>query len=667
MIEKIKRLRLRDRPQPDESFTGFFIRLTELNDYDTPSWIFEAAGLNHRLIHMGCSFAFDKSVDLSLLAQLTGVEAHELMAMTYPSKNKSDSVFMCSMFGMAVPKYVIRLRRCRICPLCLVESLYCRRIWDLAAATVCPLHKCQLVDECPKCKQRITWVRNKVAVCNCKYDWRSCVPEQVENSELEVTKQIYKLCGLPIDGSTADKELNGNPLLSLSLEHFLSALFFVASQYAGITDTKGKFLAPSRSNSEIHSLITRAFKVFENWPDNYYSFLDWRRLNRNETRHVGGLRKDFGEYKSALYKQLSSVSLDFLRDSFEEYLRTRWDGGYVTNIKRLGKLPYPKKYLSRDEARIKLQADFKDIDAFIEKGKLKGVVRQQGKSRLILIDAASVEELKRKFEDRIGLNETAQLLGISLQRVHDLVAHGCLQPLRGPTVDNYKKWKFSYRQVIDLLGSIRNMIMETADGTTDNALTFARVLNVFALCKGFGVGRFVQLILNREIAPCGEVQETGLKAFLFSEQLVHEYVRNQQQGTNNECFCITEAGKILGLERNVAYFLSRKGFIPTQKSSNNGWSVLTVTKESMELFTSTYVILKAETKQLRTTTHRLIRLLMQNGITPVSGPIIDGGHLYLFKRCDLESVDLATLVARVKEDIASNVQKNTIARQHQNL
>jgi hypothetical protein len=227
-----------------------------------------------------------------------------------------------------------------------------------------------------------------------------------------VTKQIYKLCGLPIDGNTADKELNGNPLLSISLEHFLSALFFVASQYAGITDTKGKFLAPSRSNSEIHSLITRAFKVFENWPDNYYSFLDWRRLNRNETRHVGGLRKDFGEYKSALYKQLSSVSLDFLRDSFEEYLRTRWDGGYVTNIKRLGKLPYPKKYLSRDEARIKLQADFKDIEAFIEKGKLKGIVRQQGKSRLILIDAASVEELKHKFEDHIGLKETAHVLAL---------------------------------------------------------------------------------------------------------------------------------------------------------------------------------------------------------------------------------------------------------------
>jgi hypothetical protein len=35
MIEKIKRLRLRDRPQPDESFMGYFVRLTELNDYDT--------------------------------------------------------------------------------------------------------------------------------------------------------------------------------------------------------------------------------------------------------------------------------------------------------------------------------------------------------------------------------------------------------------------------------------------------------------------------------------------------------------------------------------------------------------------------------------------------------------------------------------------------------
>jgi hypothetical protein len=484
---------------------------------------------------------------------------------------------------------------------------------------------------------------------------------------MKVAKQIYGLCGLPIDEGEVKDNLNNNPILKLSLEDFLSAIFFIASQYAGLTDIKGKFLAPSRRNSEIHLLVNKAFKVFEDWPVNYFSFLDWRRFHRNETRYTGGLRKDFGEYKYALYNQFLPVSFDFLRNAFEEYLRTQWSGGYVGSLKRLGDLPYPKKYLSRVEAQTELKMDFKGIDNLIERGKLKAVVQQQGKSRLILIDAVSVEELKRKFEDQISLKETARVLGISLQRVHDLITHGCLQPLRGPTIDNYKKWKFSYIQVKVFLDNIRTKIRGVTDTTAESVLSFADVLKVFSKCKGFGVGRLVRLILDGEIVPCGEVQEVGLKAFLFSEYSVREYARNQQQGTNGKCFCITEAGKILGLERNVAYFLSSKGFIPAQKSSNNGWSILTVTKEDIELFTSTYVILKAETKQLRTTTRRLIRLLMQNGIIPVSGPIIDGGHLYLFNRCDLESVDLAALIARVQEDIASNVQKNTIVRQHQNL
>lgn len=669
MVETVKKLRLRESPRTDESFMGFLVRLTELNDYEKLSWIVEAAGLNHKILHLGCSFAFGKSVDLSLLADLTGVTVRELSAMTYNPKNESDPVFMSSIFGMAVPKYVIRQRRCKICPLCLLESPYCRRIWDLAPATICLAHKCMLVDECPKCGKRITWLRSKVSVCRCKYDWRNKVPAAVKDSEMEVTKQIYKLCGLPIDESRVMDNPDNNPLLILSLEDFLSAIFFIASQYAGLTDTRGKFLAPTRNNSEIHSLLNKAFKVFEDWPTNYFTFLDWRRLHRRNTRYVGGLRKDFGEYKYALYHQFSSSSFDFLRNSFEEYLRTQWSGGYVGNIKRLGEVAYPKRYLSRVEAQIELKVDFKVIESYIEEGKLKAVIRQQGKNRLILIDAASVEEMRRKFEDHIGIKETASLLGVSLQRVHDLIAHECFKPVRGPSVDKYKIWKFSHKQVTDLLNNIRSKIVPSANVATESTISFAGVLKIFAPCKGFGVGRLVKLILNGEITPCGEGQESGLKAFLFSEQSMREYAWNQQRGINNEGFCITETAKILGIEKKVAYFLTSKGLLPTQKSSNNKWSTLIVTKEGMEFFTSTYVILKDEAKQLKTNTHRLVNLLIQNGVAPVSGPNTDGGHRYLFRKLDLESVNLAILVAEEKEkrkterDIAKQKTRHTIVKQ----
>jgi hypothetical protein len=236
-------------------------------------------------------------------------------------------------------------------------------------------------------------------------------------------------------------------------------------------------------------------------------------------------------------------------------------------------------------------------------------------------------------------------------------------------VDNYKKWKFSYRQVTSLLDDIRNKIVGSADTTTENVVSFAEVLKVFSKCRGFGVGRLVQLILKGDISPCGEGEESGLRAFLFSEQSVREYAWNQQRGSNNEGFCITEAAKILGLERNVAYFLTRKGFLPTRKSSDNEWSTLIVTTGDMEFFTSTYVVLKGQAKRLNTNTHRLVSLLIQNGVAPVSGPHTDGAHRYLFRKSDLESVDLAALVAEEKEKrkaeriIAQQLTRRTIVKQ----
>ncbi len=39
-----RRLLITAKPQPEESFTGYVLRLTELNLYEHPTWILELAG-----------------------------------------------------------------------------------------------------------------------------------------------------------------------------------------------------------------------------------------------------------------------------------------------------------------------------------------------------------------------------------------------------------------------------------------------------------------------------------------------------------------------------------------------------------------------------------------------------------------------------------------------
>lgn len=642
-----ERLLKTEKLKPGESLMGLILRLTEMNKYETPSWIMEAAGLNIKQLHFTCSFLFDKAVDLTRLSLLTNVDLDALTSLTYPPVDESISTLRNLFSGNPIPKYVISSGYPKICPGCLLESSYCRMAWDLAVVTACPSHWCGLIDECPNCKRRVRWVRKRVSICPCGLDWRRVTMPQVGESELRIARQIFRLCDFS-PGHGEDQVKSNNPLYKLELEALLTALLFIASQYKGRTDTKGKFLARSHRVNEIHSLINKASDVFEDWPNNYFSFLDWLSSQNNKSRYPGGLLKDFGGHKSILFNLPASSPLLFMKDGFEEYLCTRWTGGYVSAITRLNIPRRSKKYMPATEASLKLKTDVRAIYQLIKRGELKAVIRKQRRGRVILIDTESVEEVKIRLEDHITTNEVVNLLGVSRQRVHDLVAQGCLELLRGPGQDPFKYGRFSYRQVIDLLNNIRDRIHKNTNGTTENTLTFVEVLRIFSRCRNFGVGRLVKLMLEGVIVPSGECQEPGLKAFTFSEQLIREYARVQQRNSRQDVLGIKEAAKILGVGEDCTYSLVRNGFLEPQ-GTNKEWSTLMITKEELELFSNTYVPLKIVARELGTTSGRLVDLLLRAGITPVSGPRIDDSHVHLFKRADLEAVNLVALVTQAKE------------------
>jgi hypothetical protein len=182
---------------------------------------------------------------------------------------------------------------------------------------------------------RISWTRFKINYCRCDFDWRDCEIRTVNDSELRVSQQIYLRCKLQPANGLVRREVKDNPLYNINLKNFLSALFFIASQYVGGVDTKGKHLAPSIRNAELHVLLCKAWVVFETWANSYFDFLNWRRTQVADSPSVRGLRRDFAAYKSALYKQLAVPELNFMRTAFEEYLVAHWDGGYTAHIKRL--------------------------------------------------------------------------------------------------------------------------------------------------------------------------------------------------------------------------------------------------------------------------------------------------------------------------------------------
>lgn len=311
------------RPQTDESFMSYIIRLTELNFYDTPSWVLRRAGFCPEIFIASYRFMFQEVEvsDLSLFAELTGISEPELLSLAYTSVNQNqvyrDSI---TTFGAPLPKFMIRVRYGKVCPACLRDANYCRKLWDLAPVTACPIHKCILLDECPNCKKRLAWTRNKISICRCGFDWRSIRLKSIKDLELTVVQRIHQLCSQSSNEFTT-KANSTNPLLELDLEHFILALFFVAGRHQGITETRGRSLAPTLRNAELHQLLAKTFYVFYEWPRQYHLFLDW--LNKEDIYEGKGqiLRKGFRAYEYSLYRLMSSREYDFMRHEFEEYAK----------------------------------------------------------------------------------------------------------------------------------------------------------------------------------------------------------------------------------------------------------------------------------------------------------------------------------------------------------
>ena len=395
---EIQRLLRTAKPEADESFMGYILRLTELNGYKSPSWLMSSVGLNHSLSRHSCSFISESSEPLKLLAGLSGITAPELAQLTYQLVNDYQH---CSFFGVSIDRHCIRPGWPKICPECLRENAYCHRAWECALITVCHIHECMLLDECPNCGRPIMWSRGSVSRCSCKFDWREAPVKSVKEQELKVTRIIHYLCGLPCDEAISSTLAQHNLVPKLSLQAFISAIVFMAGQLQGLSVITCTGLLPVSRRKELHTFITQASYIFEDWPNSFYQFLrEWSTQERNTSlagqRLKSPLYRDFGKLYLGLYTILEDEQFDFIRDAFIDYLTEEWKGGGLSPSKKKAREPHVTgRYVSKGDTRRILKIDDLNVDKLIEAGELKTVVQSKGMKRLIFVDVQDIAKLKR--------------------------------------------------------------------------------------------------------------------------------------------------------------------------------------------------------------------------------------------------------------------------------
>jgi hypothetical protein len=682
-------------PFPDESFVGYLLRLTEVNRYKTLSWILQLAKIKD-YVNSGFSFARHPLPDLSPLSYLTGIDKVVLASLMYaPVRlSKERLVGDYSVFDSPMPHYVIRLSNPKVCPGCLNEFGYIRKIWELGIVTVCPIHKVKLLDTCPGCLKKVSWGRNQISICRCGFDWRDPMPLRVGDLELTVTRQVHWLCKLHYDHNDSTCPLPANnPLKDLRLRDFTSALIFIASQYAAIIDTKGKHLFPRRTNDEIHELLSKALLAFTDWPTGFFSFIDFRCSKKrftNSTREHEELKeqaqsklqytpitwKDLKETKPALFIQLAAPQFSFMRSVFKEYMAVRRRESIVANAELNswkysqlassqdstatteveGHPPNNAVYISGNAAMkvLGIRLHSTALERLVLAGRLKAVVSRDRGKRVYLIESTSVEHLKTELITSLRLCELMVLLGLTANRIKELIKSKIFNPLRGPAVDGNSDWRFSAKEIESLLFVIKSKVYQPDCMGDSSTITFKHVLRNLSKV-GIELSTFIHAILNDQVSPCGENGQKGFLGLLFSEREICSLVWAEVKRRAGNVLSVSEFAKELDLRVGVVGFLVNKGIIRGEIKDNLKSFGPLIERKELDAFNSSYLLPSKMAPKLKTNAGFLTRLLISHGIKPVSGRTVDGGSTYIFERSALESVNLKLLLARAKKQSAIRI------------
>jgi hypothetical protein len=444
------RLLITLNPEKEESFIGYIVRLTEVNGYETPSWIFSLSGIDYMELQWKFTFVFSRSKKLENLAELTGGSLDDLVSLLYlpvTPRRHPEVDYEYDFFGALLNRSIIRPHCPKVCPKCLAESGYSLRIWDCSLVTACPIHECMLLDTCPECNRRIKCIRNKLSICSCGCDWRDTNLTTIPEEQLAVSRRIYQLCGA-IPGAKSAAQC-GSPLQGLGLQDFTVVIVFIAGLFGKLARATGR---PSRSiklrNTELHALFTKAHKVFGDWPDNFHQFLRVQSTGKKRLNPHGGeldtaLRREFGSFYERLYEDLRESQFDFMREAFAEFLTDRIKSQSEPSAAApCGPSFDIDTYISVAQARRLLKITHRALFDLIKVGEIDFVIRNKGTALRYLLRLSDVENVKDKFEQAISSRTLARQLGVDCGVIHELAKSGYLKTTSRRAIDGYHTSKF---------------------------------------------------------------------------------------------------------------------------------------------------------------------------------------------------------------------------------
>jgi hypothetical protein len=596
----VRPLPLRPLPIPTEPLTDFLERLAGANGYGGRElWrILDKGQIPHAQV---------------LTNALNG---HSLPAFSGPVEQGIE--IPVELFGLQ-PADFTHMRR-RWCPVCIQAAAWFRPVWRLKVATICSEHRVRLLQACPKCRIYPNVQAILAGICECGAHFAHAAVPAIRREALlarALDESLIKAAALDL----------GESLVRLSTAQLIRMICYVGRFIEGPQLRRPGKIRELEDLSVASSMVAGTATLLTDWPATF-----WHCLERfvEAAPHDASVRRVFGPLYHVLYKDLRDSAFQFMRNAFELFLLEHWRGE-LCGRHRLFNAETIIEHRHQGLARVARAAglDSKRLRRMVHQDRFPAnQFNPNSTRRLVTVDKDVLARLLPNPNDYLDLRAAARLLGFKRTRLRQLVAHGVILADAKPDFRRSNRWHFRRSEIEIFLNEIRQGAMPTLP--VDDTVTLTHALQYWRVAPP-ELGELMRVLKRGEMAFVMPLN-CRLSDLTFGEGELRAWLA-RTRATTVDWVSVPKASELLGLKEQVVYELVAKNFLVAEVVSKSGRAIRRISLPSLQQFKQTYVSAAELAQQKNTSAAAMIKCIAAK---PVTGPKIDGGRQYFYRRSELD-------------------------------
>jgi hypothetical protein len=511
--------------------------------------------------------------------------------------------------------------RRRWCPSCIVQAGWMRPIWRLKVATICTIHRTRLVQSCSECCSSPSLQEILHGACKCG---RRFAETSVLATRTEL--QIASALSDSLDGA-ATLNLGGTEV-KLITSQLVRLISYIGQFIKGPLLRRPGKIRELEDISVAAGLVAGTSKLLADWPSAFWSclarFVDLAPADAS-------VRRVFGVLYHVLYQDLRDPSFQFLRDAFELFLLEHWRGELCGRHRLFSEMTLTNH---RHQGLIRVARA-----AGMSSKRLRKMIHQdqfpasqfnpESARNIITADRDLLARLIPAPAEYLDLRAVSRLLGLTRTRLRQLVAHGAILADAQPDFRRSNRWHFRRADLTLFINEIREAALPDTEVVHD-AITLTHALQFWCVSPT-ELSTLLKSLKLREIRFFASTN-CRLGDLKFCAAVLRNWLSGIRASTV-EWISVSNASKRLALKEEVVYELVAKNFIDADVISKNGQTTRRISLPSLDHFRRTYVAAPELSKLRGTSTTFLLKCVSAR---PITGPKIDGGRQYFFRRNDVD-------------------------------